>query len=217
LQDKPEITNLFEFFQKVLHWLSISKFFIEIKNVSIIKIIQGEKLRNKFYSPFFQAILFSLLLFTVYSCSEDSIILPLGPEARSINGTVNFVDTNFILSGGSYLISAYPSSGWPPMGGPTAFDTIKINRTGNILNKNYTYKLKDLNPGDYVVSVGFRKVVGGQSPIMSVYGCDTARFLNGAGSSCFLSPPLKASIGAQNQGTDGINMLSWSDTAKKIF
>lgn len=117
-------------------------------------------MRNTSYSSLIQAILFSLLLFTVYSCSDDSIIPPLGPELKSINGTVNFVDTNFILSGGSYLISAYPSTGWPPMGGPTAFDTIKITRTNNTLNKSYTYKLKDLNPGDYVVAVGFRKVVG---------------------------------------------------------
>ncbi|MBK8983401.1 MAG: hypothetical protein IPM38_14035 [Ignavibacteria bacterium] len=52
---------------------------------------------------------------------------------------------------------------------------------------------------------------------MSVYGCDTARFLNGAGSSCFLSPPKTATIGTENQGTEGINMLSWSDTTKKVF
>ncbi|MEO6695737.1 MAG: hypothetical protein ABIY50_12295 [Ignavibacteria bacterium] len=174
-------------------------------------------MRNKFQSSFFPAIIMSVLLFTVYSCSDDKIITPTGPEIKTINGTVNFVDTNFILSGGTYLISAYPSAGWPPMGGPASFDTIRVSRTNNILNKSYNYKLKDLNPGDYVVSVGFRKITGGQSPIMSVYGCDTARFLNGAGSSCFLSPPLKATIGAENQGTEGINMLSWSDTTKKVY
>lgn len=159
-----------------------------------------------------------MLLALANSCSDDDkSTTPAGPDARTINGTVNFVDTNFILSGGTYLISAYPSTGWPPTGGPTAYDTIKITRTNNVLNLSYNYKLKDLNSGNYVVSVGFRKTTGGQSPIMSVYGCDTARFLNGAGSSCFLSPPKHATIGASGEGTEGINMLSWSDTAKKVY
>jgi len=161
------------------------------------------------------SICFAALLFTVYSCKdEDSPIVPVGPEAKSINGTIRFVDTNFILTGGTYLISAYPAAGWPPTGGPTAFDTIKISRTNNVLNLNYNYKLIDLNPGSYVVSVGFRKNTGGQSPIMSVYGCDTARARY---SLCFLNPTLKATIGAENQGVENINMISWSDTTKKVY
>lgn len=154
-----------------------------------------------------------ILIVLAYSCSDDPT-QPVGPEARSINGMVNFVDTNFILTGGSYLIAAYPSTGWPPMGGPAAFDTIKLSRTGNILNKSYNYKLRDLNPGDYVVTVGFRKLTGGQSPIISVYGCDTARAQY---SQCFLNPPKRATIGPENQGTENINMLSWADTTKKVF
>lgn len=174
-------------------------------------------MKKFFYSSLFQALMVSLLMITVYSCSEDTVTPPAGPDAKSVNGTVNFVDTNFILSGGVYLISAYPTTGWPPTGGPAAYDTISITRTNNTLNKSYSYKLVDLNPGNYVVSVGFRKSTGGQSPIMSVYGCDTARFLNGAGSSCFLAPPKSATIGANNEGVNGINMLSWSDTAKKVY
>ncbi len=170
-------------------------------------------------NPLVSSVVAVLLMISVYSCSEDSTTnpTPVGPAAKTINGTVTFVDTNFVLTGGTYLISAYPSTGWPPMAGPAAFDTIKITRTNNVPNLSYGYTLKDLNPGNYVVSVGFRKTTGGQSPIMSVYGCDTARFLNGAGSSCFLNPPKNATIGAENQGTEGINMLSWSDTTKKVF
>ncbi|MBS1550707.1 MAG: hypothetical protein JST15_01400 [Bacteroidetes bacterium] len=174
-------------------------------------------MKKIFYSSLFQTLMVSLLMVTVYSCSEDTVTPAAGPDAKSVNGTVNFVDTNFILSGGVYLISAYPTTGWPPTGGPAAYDTISITRTNNTLNKSYSYKLVDLNPGNYVVSVGFRKSTGGQSPIMSVYGCDTARFLNGAGSSCFLAPPKSATIGANNEGVNGINMLSWSDTAKKVY
>lgn|GEM_PF-845659 len=170
-------------------------------------------------NPIIQTLFAILLMVSVYSCSEDTVVTPpvTGPDAKSVNGTIKFVDTNFILSGGTYLISAYPSTGWPPMAGPTAFDTVKITRSNNVLNLSYNYKLVDLNPGSYVVSVGFRKATGGQSPIMSVYGCDTARFLNGAGSSCFLNPPLKAIIGTNNEGTVGINMISWSDTTKKVY
>lgn len=175
-------------------------------------------MKKTILNPFLQALITFTLLVSVYSCSNDDnntvTPTPTGPDAKSINGTVNFVDTNFILSGGTYLISAYPSTGWPPTGGPASYDTINISRTNNVLNLSYTYKLVDLNPGDYVVSVGFRKITGGQSPIMSVYGCDTARFPY---SMCFLNPPNKATIGANNEGVAGINMLSWSDTAKKVY
>lgn len=156
----------------------------------------------------------ALIAVSIYSCSEDDDpVTPVGPDAKSINGTVTFVDANFVSGGGVYLISAYPASGWPPTGGPAAYDTINV--TGS--TTSYAYKLVDLNPGSYVVSVGYRKITGGQSPIMSVYGCDTARFLNGAGSTCFLNPPLKATIGTNNEGTEGINMLSWADTTKKVY
>lgn len=172
-------------------------------------------MKKTILNPFFQAMIVIALIISVYSCSEDNATTPQGPDANTINGTVSFVDTNFILSGGTYLISAYPSASWPPTGGPAAFDTIKITRSNNILNLNYTYKLKDVSPGDYVVSVGFRKATGGQSPIMSVYGCDTARAITG--SMCFLNPTKKATIGSNNQGTENINMLSWSDTTKKVY
>jgi len=170
-------------------------------------------LKRNSYLSLSKSIFAAILIVIAYSCSNDTVT-PSGPEAKTINGNVTFVDTNFILTGGSYLISAFASSAWPPMGPPNSYDTIKITRTGNILNTSYNYKLKDLNPGDYVVTVGFRKTTGGQSPIMSVYGCDTARSQY---SMCFLNPPNKATIGANNEGTQGINMLSWADTTKKVY
>ena len=174
-------------------------------------------MKKFFKSSLFQAVILSLLMVTVYSCSEDTVTPPAGPDAKSINGTVNFVDTNFINSGGIYLISAYPVAGWPSTGGPAAYDTINITRTNNVSNKSYNYKLVDRNSGEYVVSIGFSKTLGSQSYNMTVYECDTARFLNGAGSDCFLSNPGRATIGANNEGVEGISMLSWSDTAKKVY
>lgn len=173
-------------------------------------------MKKKLINSFLPVVTIVLLFASIYSCSEDDDpITPSGPADSTISGTVIFVDTNFILSGGTYLISAYPSSGWPPMAGPSAYDTLRINRVNNVLNLVYSYTLKNLNPGNYVVSVGFRKATGGQSPIMSVYGCDTARAIYG--STCFLNPPLNAVIGSEGQGVESINMISWSDTAKKVY
>lgn len=167
---------------------------------------------KKLSTAFLRLLVVSLLVASVYSCSDDdeTPLTPVGPDAKSINGTVTFVDNNF-TTGGVFLISAYPTSGWPPTGGPAAYDTLNV--TSSTLS--YNYKLVDLNPGDYVVSVGFRKITGGQSPIMSVYGCDTARFASG--STCFLNPPQKATIGSNNEGVENINMLSWADTTKKVY
>jgi hypothetical protein len=156
----------------------------------------------------------------INSCGEDTIITnnpPTTPDTACtdstltglmIKGRVTFVDTNFIRTGGVYLISAYPESGWPPVGPPSSYDTIRIS--GN--NLNYCYTLSNLPTAQkYVVSVGWRKQTGGQSPIMSVYGCDTLHSVP-----CLLGPPLKADL-TSGQGVRFINMLSWSDTAKKIF
>lgn len=176
-------------------------------------------MKSKFSLKIFEVIAIALLIVTIYSCSDDDTnpVVITGPDANTVNGVVNFVDTNFILTGGTYLISAYPSTAWPPMSGPSSYDTIQITRTNNVLNLSYNYKLKDLNPGEYVVSVGFRKSTGGQSPIMSIYGCDTNRAIYPSGLACLFNPSLKATIGSNNQGTEGINMLSWADTTNKIY
>lgn len=168
-------------------------------------------------------ILFAFVAITgllINSCGEDAVINNNDPSApdtactdtvltgRMIKGRVTFVDTNFVRSGGVYLISAYPRESWPPMGGPSAYDTIRVS--GN--NLNYCYTLSNLpDDGGYVVSVGFRKETGGQSPIMGIYGCDTLHSIP-----CLFSPSDSAYISG-GQGVRYINFLSWSDTAKKIY
>jgi hypothetical protein len=169
----------------------------------------------KHFALFSIVALFGIL---INSCGEDAIInnnnnppdtacADTTVSPGTIKGRVTFVDTNFIRSGGVYLISAYPKSGWPPMGGPSAFDTIRVS--GN--NLEYCYALPNLGDGAYVVSVGFRKQTGGQSPIMGIYGCDTLHSIP-----CLFSPSDSAVISG-GQGVNFINFLSWSDTAKKIF
>jgi hypothetical protein len=148
----------------------------------------------------------------INSCGDDTVINNTNPtyDANSINGTVTFVDSNFEATdsaSGSYLISAFPESGWPPTGGPTAYATINIV-PGQLA---YNYKLVGLNDGNYVVSVGYRKATGGQSPIMGIYGCDTSHSFT-----CLLTPTLKASI-TNSAGVGNINFLSWADTTNKIY
>lgn len=156
----------------------------------------------------------------INSCGEDTIINnttnPPTPDCSDttitnlhIKGKITFVDTNFIRTGGTYLISAYPRGRSPPMGGPTSYDTISI--TGNTLE--YCYDLTGFPSLDttYVLSVGFRKSSGGQSPVMSVYGCDTSHQ-----TSCWLVSPTTVRIGPSS-GARHIDMLSWSDTSKKVY
>lgn len=155
----------------------------------------------------------------INSCGEDTILTPpINPPDTActdttltglmIKGRVTFVDTNFIRTGGVYLISAYPKTSWPPTSGPAAYDTIRVS--GNDLN--YCYTLSNLpDSGSYVVSVGWRKATGGQSPIMSIYGCDTLHSLT-----CLFTPSKFAYV-PLGGGVRNINMISWSDTTKKIY
>ncbi|HJY63310.1 MAG TPA: hypothetical protein VJ455_04070 [Ignavibacteria bacterium] len=167
------------------------------------------------------SLLFAVLIaLFIYSCGEDSILnTTTNPpdtsctdttlEVSKIKGKVTFVDTNFIRTGGVYLISAYPRSSWPPMGPPTSYDTLRIS--GN--NLSYCYSLQGITGADtnYVVTIGFRKTTGGASPVMSVYGCDTNHNI-----SCWLMNPATVRVGSTS-GARYINMLSWSDTTKKLY
>lgn len=164
-------------------------------------------MKKTFLNHFMLFAFVAILGVMINSCGEDTVT-PTNPtyEANSINGTVTFVETNFVDSG-TYLISAYPESGWPPTGGPTSYDTISVVAG----QSSYNYKLVSLADGNYVVSVGFRKATGGQSPIMGIYGCDTLHSFT-----CLLTPTLKASISG-NAGVGNINFLSWADTTNKIY
>lgn len=156
----------------------------------------------------------------INSCGEDTILNtntnPPNTDCSDttitnlhIKGKITFVDTNFVRSGGVYLISAYPRGGWPPMSGPISYDTVRVS--GNTLE--YCYDLGGFPDLDttYVLSVGFRKSSGGQSPVMSVYGCDTSHQ-----TSCWLMNPPTVRI-SSSSGARNINMISWADTSKKVY
>lgn len=175
------------------------------------------KIKNSLRLSIIQALFVSVLMIGVYSCSNDDTTVtptPTGPEANSISGTITFTDTNFVTSGGFYDIGVFANPSTPPtywFGPPTTNDTLHYSKVGNVYKG--TYKLKGVPNGSYVVALGFRKTSGGQSPIMGVYGCDTARFVNG--SACFLDPQ-RATI-TDNAGLENINFLAWADTTKKVY
>jgi len=154
-------------------------------------------------------------VFAVNGCSnKDNPVTPTGPENNSISGEIIFVDTNFITTGGKYDIGAFPNPSVPPtfwFGPPSAFDTLTIIKEAGVFKAKY--KLRGVQNGNYVIAVGFRKDTGGQSPIMGVLGCDTARAR--FGSTCFLNPTRV--LIDNNVGVEGINFLSWADTTNKVY
>ena len=166
-------------------------------------------MRNLFSNNLSKVLLVFAVVFGLSSCDEGDTII-ITPENNTISGKVTFVESNFITSGGIYDIGVFPNPSNPPtywFGPPTAFDTLVI------VNNNGTfeafYRLTGVPDGDYVVAVGFRKDSGGQSPVMGVYGCDTAH------TNCFLDPQRISIV--NNAGVTDVNFLSWADTTNKIF
>lgn len=151
----------------------------------------------------------------IYACSDDDVInnTTVTYDQNSINGRVTFVDANFITSGGNYLISVFPISSWPPAGPPTAYDTINVS--GSQLT--YDYKIPGVPDGRYLVTIGFRKTTGGASPVMSIDGCDTMHFIPPTQTCPMDTNQITKSVIVNNAGIGDVNLLSWSDTTRKIF
>jgi hypothetical protein len=170
-------------------------------------------LKKIFYSTWFQALCFTLLMFTVYRCSDDNnnTIIVSGPDAKSISGTITFADTNFATSGGYYDISAFPSSGWPPMAGPTQNDSLVITKVGNQYKANY--KLTNLPDGNYVLTSAWiiLPYTANSTVGLGMYGCDTS---HSAG--CIFGTPGTVTI-SNSVGVENINFLSWADTLNRIY
>jgi hypothetical protein len=172
-------------------------------------------MKNTFYLKISKILAAVFIMFSIYSCSDDDTtpIVPIGPAANTISGTITFVDTNFITSGGFYDIGVFPNPSNPPtywFGPPSSNDTLRYVKVGNVYQAPYV--LKGVSNGSYVVAVGFRKTSGGQSPILGVYGCDTIRAQY---STCFLNPQ-RITI-SNDQGVEGVNFKSWADTTNKVF
>ncbi|CAF3782544.1 unnamed protein product, partial [Rotaria sp. Silwood1] len=155
------------------------------------------------------------ILTIAYSCSDTTVTPATGPEANSIAGTVTFADTNFgAVPVGYYDIAAFSS--WPPSGPPAANDSLIISKVDGKYKANYT--IRGLGTGvdsaKYTIAIGWRRRTGGASPTMGIYPCDTAHY-NPVTSPCPFSP-TKVVI-RSNAGVNGVNVLAWADTTKRIF
>lgn len=171
--------------------------------------------KNILPSLFLSAVLL-IAVTLLYSCKSDDVVNPTtGPANNTINGTVTFADTLFGSNAvGYYDIGAFSS--WPPSGPPNGNDSLKISKVGG--KYQATYSIKGLGVGQdsakFVVAVGWRRISGGASPTMGIYGCDTSHY-NPVTNPCPISP-TKIVI-RNNAGVDGSNMISWADTNKRIF
>lgn len=174
-------------------------------------------MKSKTHQKFINAFIIVMLFMAAYSCSDsdsgsNNPNTPTGPEANSISGTITFADTNFATSGGYYDISAFPSTGWPPMAGPTQNDSLVITKVGNTYQANY--KLSNLPDGNYVLTTAWIRLPynPANSTIgLGTYGCDTSRSF-----SCIFGAPGTVAI-TNNRGVENINFLSWADTLKRIY
>ncbi len=136
-----------------------------------------------------------------------------GTIPGTINGTVRFVDNNFIAPPGYYVIAAFKTTRWPPnLQAPDASTQLNIQ----YVNNQYTadYSLRNLPNGDYNLTVfSTKRSINIDFVYKSVYGCDTSRVIY---NSCPLVSPGTVTI-INGKGVINVNMLSWSDTTKSIF
>lgn len=135
-----------------------------------------------------------------------------GPQPNSISGTITFVDNFFVGPPYYYVAGAYTLNSWPPseFTHPYRFDSLIIQQSGNVYTANY--KITGLPDGAYYIASSFRMRTLVQGSILGTYGCDTSRIQY---STCAITP-IQVNISGNN-GIEGINFLSWSDSTKSIF
>jgi hypothetical protein len=135
-----------------------------------------------------------------------------GPSPNTIKGTITFVESNFIPFPTYYMAGVFNSSQqWPPVVfPPPGFDSLLIKQIGNTYQAEY--EIRNLQDGDYYVTVlAVDQIIQGPK-YLGIYGCDTVHI---PFSNCPLNP-TRVSI-VNGAGQENINFLSWADTAKVIF
>lgn len=162
--------------------------------------MKNMKLKNLIYSV---ALLSVVVLSRCGSDSSTNPPPPSGPEPNTISGTVNFLDSGLVPSGGYYSILAFTS--WPPTSQYSALDSLEI--TGPPYKANY--KLVNLNSGNYFLVIGWTKIPygPGSNYILGLYNCNPPSLM------CI---PDTAKI-INNNGLQNINPVAYLDTAKKII
>lgn len=153
------------------------------------------------------AILFVLTVIVavfIYSCGEDTVT-PTNNGPYSISGTISFVDTTRVYTGGGYNISAFTS--WPPAGQPSAIGILNPVFSGG--RYTATYSMTGLPNGYYFLATAWTKepYVTGGNYVLGTYGCDT--------NSIFTCSPDSVVVNGGN--VSNINSYSYIDTSKKLI
>lgn len=146
-----------------------------------------------------------MVMVSLYSCSSDDTnpVTSVTYDANTINGTVSFVDTNYIAdtTNGSYYVAAFAT--WP--GPPSALAKIvPVKSNGKF---TATYKIVVSQNGNYIVSTAWVKNNPYASYILGVYdvaGKDTSR-------ASLLGSHPTANI-SDGKGIGDINYNSYIDT-----
>jgi hypothetical protein len=117
---------------------------------------------------------------------------------------VTFTDTFLTTQQGYYAISVFPDSAHPFQQIPVATDSLTITKSGYIFSANY--RVNNLAAGNYFVGATWIRTSDNNiRAILGIYGCDTARNCSGS----------RVSI-PNYSGTNSCNILSWTDTLKKL-
>jgi hypothetical protein len=153
---------------------------------------------------FQSAILFLLFIAWVHSFQgcDDSSVQDSGDH---INGYVTFTDTS-LIGGGYYAISMYKNRANPFDTLPLRSDSLTLSKDGNRY-KSF-FKFSGVSSGQYYFGVTWIKYPVNPAlkpPVLGTRGCDTNHNCN---SHILISFP--------NYSYEDCNILSWTDTTKKL-
>ncbi len=139
----------------------------------------------------------------INSCGSDTVVTPTA-TTFSISGTVTFVDTTRVYSGGSYNVSCFTT--WPPAGAPSGTAIMTPVLLGGVYTA--TYSISGLSNGKYFLASAWTKepYVTGGNYVLGTKGCDT--------SSIFTCMPDSNTVSGSN--VTGIDFKSFIDTANAL-
>ena len=140
----------------------------------------------------------------VNSCGEDTVTNNTAPTTFSINGTVTFVDTTRVYTGGSYNVSCFTT--WPPAGAPSGIAIMTPVLSGGVYTA--TYSITGLSNGKYFLASAWTKepYVTGGNYVLGTKGCDT--------NSIFICMPDSIAVSGSNVTT--VDFKSFIDTSNAL-
>jgi hypothetical protein len=157
-------------------------------------------MKKYFKNSFFIFLFLSIVIFE--TCDDSGINAP----QDFISGTVIFTDTILRYNGGYYAVSLFPDNSSPFSQSPLRNDSLKISISNGVASTYY--KMDGITSGSYYVGITWiRSSDGNVRGVLGTYGCDTTH-------NCTASKKVTV---PSYSGTGGINILSWTDTLRKVF